>query len=199
MADLEATYSSFASAHGLEPPASVQAAALTPLLVESKHCRIEPAARGTLPGGAPGVVGHLAYKRNKNFRFNVVLTEVPGSTQFAPRVFCVRRGRSTRDDEFCGFEARHSKLWTESLALNERYAVTTSPFQDANWLRQLFSPALIDWLSTEPPDDFSFELCYGALLGSIEEDHPDAATLEALCRATSHVADRIRSECAEAV
>jgi hypothetical protein len=195
--DLDATYSSFASAHGLEAAEALQAGPLTPLLVESKHCQVEPALRGTLPGGATGVVGHLAYKRNKAFRFNVALTELPGSTAFAPRVFCVRRGRSTRDDEFYGFEARHSKLWTESIALNERFAVSTSPFQDPNWLRQLFSPAFIDWLSNETPADFSFELCYGSLLGSVEEDHPDAGAIEALCLATSHVAERIRSECEE--
>ena len=108
-----------------------------------------------------------------------------------PRLFCIRKGRSTRDDEFYGFEARHSKLWTESTALNERYTVSTSPYQDPNWMRQLFSPALVDWLATEPPADFSFELAYGALLGSVEDDDPGADGLAALCEATAHVAERI--------
>jgi hypothetical protein len=198
MADLEATFSSFASAHGLEALGTAAPGPLTPLLFESKHCQLEPAARGALPGGANGVVGHLAYKRNKKFRFSVALSEVPAATAFAPRLFCIRKGRVTRDDEFYGFEARISKLWTESIALNERYVVTTSPFQDPNWLRQLFSPAFVDWLSTEPPGDFSFELCYGTVLGSVEQDYPDEADLEALCSATSKVAERIRSECAEA-
>ena len=142
-------------------------------------------------GRPTGVAGQLAYTRNKTFRFNVALTEVPDSTAFAPRVFCIRQGRRTRDDEFYGFEARDSKLWTESAALSERYLVSTSPFQDQNWLRQLFSPAFIDWLSTEPPADFSFELAYGALLGTIEEDDPTPAALAALCDATAHVAERI--------
>ena len=144
-----------------------------------------------------GVVGQLAYKRNKTFRFSVALTEVPGSTEYAPRLFCIRRGRSTRDDEFYGFEARYTKLWTESTALNERYEVSSSPYQDPNWMRQLFSPAFVDWLATEPPGDFSFELAYGALLGSIEEGEPDADGLAALCAATAHVAARIRRECEE--
>ena len=158
MSDLDATYSAFAAAHGLEQLQQLQAGPRTPLLFESKHCQIEPAARGTLPGGASGVVGHLAYQRNKKFRFSVAVAEVPVATGFAPRVFCVRRGRKTRDDEFYGFEARYSKLWTESIDLNERFAVSTSPFQDENWMRQLFSPVFIDWLATETPGDFSFEL-----------------------------------------
>lgn len=175
----------------------VSAGPLTPLLVESKHCQIEPAVRGRLSTEVEGVAGQLSYTRNKTFRFNVALTDVPGSTEFAPRVFCIRKGRSTRDDEFYGFEARHSKLWTESAKLNERYAVSTSPFQDQNWLRQLFSPAFVDWLATEPPADFSFELAYGALLGSVEEDDPDLNGLTALCDATAYVAERIRRECEE--
>lgn len=197
MADLGATYAAFAAERGLEPLPALGLGALTPLLVESKHCQLEPAARGRLGGDVDGVVGQLAYKRNKTFRFNVALVEVPASTALAPRVFCVRKGRSTRDDEFYGFEARHSKLWTESTGLNERYVISTSPYQDPNWLRQLFSPGLIDYLATQPPADFSFELAYGALLGSVEDDDPGPDGLAALCEATVRVAERIAAECGE--
>lgn len=197
MADLDATYSAFAGEHGLEALSAVAAGPLTPLLVEAGNGSLAPAVRGSLPGGVSGIAGHLAYTRNATFRFSVALSEVPGSTEFVPRLFCVRRGRRTRDDEFYGFEARHSKLWTESTKLNERYAVSTSPFQDPVWLRRLFSPAFVDWLATVPPEDFSFELAYGALLGSVEEDYPDTAALGALCEATAYVAERIRKECEE--
>jgi len=197
MADLDATFSSFAAEHGLELVPSLALGALTPLLVESKHCQVSPAARGRLAGEVDGVVGHLAYTRNKTFRFNLALVEVPVSTALVPRLFCIRSGRSTRDDEFYGFEARHSKLWTESTGLNQRYTVSTSPFQDPNWMRQLFSPALIDYLATKPPADFSFELAYGALLGSVEDDDPGTDGLAALCEATAHVATRIARECEE--
>ena len=196
MADLGAAYASFAAEHGLEPLPGFAAGGLTPLLVESGDGAVSPAFRGRF-GEAEVVVGQLAYTRNKTFRFQVALTEVPAATAFAPRVFCIRRGRSTRDDEFYGFEARDSKIWTESIALNERYVVSSSPFQDPIWMRRLFSPAFVDWLTTAPPADFSFELAYGALLGSIEEDDPDAAGLAALCNATAHVATRIREECGE--
>ena len=197
MSDLNATFAAFAEQRGLEPLPSFAAGPLTPLLVESGNGGLAPAARGRLGGEVDGVVGHLAYTRNKTFRFSVALTEVAAATAFAPRLFCIRRGRHTRDDEFYGLEARDSKLWTESAALSQRYAVSTSPFQDPNWLRQLFSPAFIDWLATEPPGDFSFELAYGVLLGSVEQDHPDATALGALCDATAHVAERIRRECEE--
>ncbi len=114
-----------------------------------------------------------------------------------PRLFCIRQGRSTRDDEFYGFGARHSKLWTESTALNERFTISTSPYQDPNWMRQLFSPSLVDWLAHVEPADFSFELAYGALLGSVEEDDPGPDGLASLCEATARVAARIVQECDE--
>jgi hypothetical protein len=197
VSDVQSSYGELAAARGFEQLPAADPGPLTPLLVEAKGAPLQPALRGELGEGVAGVVGHLAYKRNKTFRFNVALTEVPAATAFAPRVFCIRRGRSTRDDEFYGFEARHSKLWTESTALNERYAVSTSPYQDPIWLRQLFSPSFVDWLGTAPPADFSFELAYGAVLGSIEVDDPGADGLAALCEATARVAIRIREECEE--
>lgn len=197
MSDVQSAYGELASSRGLEQLPSFDPGPLTPLIVEGKGQPLAPALRGSLGDGVDGVVGQLAYKRNKTFRFHVALTEVLAATAFAPRVFCIRRGRSTRDDEFYGFEARHSKLWTESTALNERFEVSTSPYQDPNWLRQLFSPGFVDWLRTAEPADFSFELAYGALLGSVEEDDPGADGLAALCEATAHVATRVREECEE--
>jgi hypothetical protein len=197
VSDVQAAYGELAAARGLEPLPGFDPGPLTPLLSEALGNGLQPALRGRLGEGVEGVVGQLAYKRNKTFRFQAALTEVPVATAFAPRVFCIRRGRSTRDDEFYGFEARHSKLWTESTALNERYEVATSPYQDPNWLRQLFSPSFVDWLGTKPPADFSFELAYGAVLGSVEVDDPGADGLAALCDATAHVATRIREECEE--
>jgi hypothetical protein len=194
---VDAAYAELATERGLEQLPGFDPGQLTPLLVEAKGAGLRPALRGALGEGVSGVVGQLAYTRNRTFRFQAALTEVPAATAFAPRVFCIRRGRSTRDDEFYGFEARHSKLWTESTALNERYEVATSPFQDPNWLRQLFSPSFVDWLGTKPPADFSFELAYGALLGSIEVDDPGAGDLAALCEATARVATRVREECEE--
>jgi hypothetical protein len=197
VSDLQAAYRELAAARGLEPLQTHDPGPLTPLLGEAEGAPLQPALRGPLGEGVEGIVGHLAYKRNKTFRFNVALTQVPAATAFAPRVFCIRRGRSTRDDEFYGFETRHTKLWTESTALNERYAVSTSPYQDQVWLRRLFSPSFVDWLRTAEPADFSFELAYGDLLGSIEIDDPGADGLAGLCDATAHVATRIREECEE--
>lgn len=199
------TYRRFAETHGLGPVTERELEPLTPLLLEGYADALEPSIGGTLapalsgrlPGGLDGTLAHFAYKRNATFRFQVVIAEVPEALAVVPRLFCIRRDRATRDDVFYGFEARHSKLWTESVALSERYLVSTSILQDDNWMLQLFSPKFIDWLCTGPPADFSFELAYGALVASIEADDPGPEGIEALCTAAAHVAQRIGDECKE--
>ena len=83
------------------------------------------------------------------------------------------------------------------MKLNERFKVSVSPFQDDNWLRQLFVPTFIDWLGESSPGDFSFELAYGSLLCSVEADDPDPQALAALWDAAATVTTRIRDESIE--
>ena len=190
----EETYREYAVASGLEPVDGFTPGPVTPLL--AKGGLLDPALRGELTAGLEGVLARMRYggvDGGGTFTFNVVFASIPESQAFVPRLACDRKGRWT-DTTHYGFEIRNSRLWTESEVLNGRYEVTTSPFQDDNWLRQLFSPTFIDWLSAGPPADFSWELAYGSLLCSIEEDDPDAAGLEELWRASAAVAKRIRDE-----
>jgi hypothetical protein len=170
-------------------------------MTEGSGGTLMSAAAGRLPGGVTGTVGFLYYEVRGNksvarYRFLVGHTEIPESTRFIPRLFVVRRGRLT-STQHEGIEARSERVWTESVALNERYKVTIGPYQDDNWMRQLFEPTFIDWLDTEPPHDFSFELSLGSLVCSLERDYPDPSSLHWLCQATAYVAGRIREECLE--
>lgn len=167
---------------------------LTPLLVEGGS--FSPASRGRLESGAEATIARYEYSSGAGFTFNVVFTRVPESQPFVPRLMVVRRGRTTSNTHY-GFEIRNSRLWTESEVLNERFEVKVSPFQDPNWLRQLFAPSFIDWLAHRSPGDFSFELAYGSLLCSIEEDDPDIDGLEALWSAADTVTRRVREESRE--
>jgi hypothetical protein len=94
-----------------------------------------------------------------------------------------------------GFVPRHSRRWTESAALNERYEITISPYQDVERVRRLLTPRFVEWLASEPPASFSFELVYGILVGSVDGADPSVERLAALCDATAEVAARIREEC----
>ncbi len=185
---LDDSYTALASSRGLSAAVSEFPGAVTPLL--TKGGGFDHALEGELTDALSGMIARYRYGR---FAYNVVFTRIPASQPFVPRLMCERRGRITADTHY-GFEVRNTRQWTESEALNERFEVTTSPFQDPNWTRQLFSPTFIDWIGTQTPGDFSFELAYGSLLCSVEEGDPNLAGLEALWDSSAMVAKRIHEE-----
>ena len=188
----EETYRGFAADRGLAPAEGFWPGPVTPLL--AKGGALQPALRGRLTPALEAVVARHSYSTDGGrFDFNVVFARIEESQPFVPRLMCERLGRWT-DTSHYGFEVRNTRQWTESEVLNTRYRVTTSPFQDDNWLRQLFAPTFVDWLAHEPPEDFSFELAYGSLLCSIEDDDPGREGLEALWRSAATVAGRIKDE-----
>ncbi len=191
----------YAERRGLEFAERAPVPPVTPLLTKGDVRSFSPALRGTLPGGIEGVLARYRYRRSgegggRVFTFTVISSELPESSAYVPRLICERRGRST-DNVHYGFEMRSEKLWQESEALDRRYRITMGPYQDENWMRQLFSPAFIVWLAEEPPPTFSFELTYGSFCASIEEDHTSEAELDSFCEGASYTAERILQECRE--
>jgi hypothetical protein len=189
--DSARSYEALAAARELQPAGPFSPGPVTPLL--TRGSTISPAYSGSLADGIEGIIGPFAYGR---FAYNAVFARVPESQPFVPRLSCDRKGRNVTDEHY-GFEVRSSRLWTESIRLNDRFEVQVSPFQDDSWLRQLFSPTFVDWLADSSPSDFSFELAYGSLFCSVESDEPDAAALTALWNGAATVAKRIHEESRE--
>ena len=189
----EGAHSEHAAARGLVEAGDFWPGPVTPLL--AKGGSFDPAHRGELTAGVEGVIARFCYRGEGGglYTYNAVFARIPASQQFVPRLLCDRKGRLT-DTVHYGFEVRSSRLWTESEVLNRRYEVKVSPFQDDNWLRQLFSPTFVDVLASVPPADFSFELAYGSLLCTVEEDDPGLEGLTTLWDAAAAVAARIRDE-----
>ena len=72
-----------------------------------------------------------------------------------------------------------------------RYAVATDHDQDRIRVWQLFSPALIHWLTEAAPPRFSFELQDGALCCFVPGFLAEEAELDALCAAAGRIHDRV--------
>ena len=198
VSDRVAPTSTFAEARGLEQVGQLDAGPLTPLLVESKSCRLRAGGPRPLlgsgrrsrrparlypqqdlpiqrrPDRGPGVDRVRAAR----------LLHPPGPPHPRRRVLRLRGARLETLDR----ERRPQR------ALPGQHQPVPGPELAAPAVRARASST---GSATEPPADFSFELAYGALLGSIEEDEPTPAALAALCDATAHVAERIASECEE--
>ena len=80
----------------------------------------------------------------------------------------------------------------ESEALGDRYEIFVAKDQDDVWLRRLFSPSFIVWLTESAPDKFAFELVGGTLVAYVPEHKEDAADLDRVAAATGAVAQRLR-------
>ena len=203
MGDVAQAFHSFGIDRRLVDASGHEVEGLTPLLARAEGVELRPALRGVL-NGRPALIGHLRYggghslgaESDATFEFVVVITRVPESVAFVPRLFCRDRGRIESVGGM-GMSLDAERLWTESDALDRRYEVATSPYQDRNWMLQLFSPDVIDWLVTTPPAGFAFELAYGDLVGSVPTAGAGTDELEGIWDATSAIADRIRKECAE--
>jgi hypothetical protein len=85
----------------------------------------------------------------------------------------------------------------ESEALTDRYEIFARQDQDEIWLRRLFSPSFIVWLTESPPDKFVFELVDGTLVAYIPGGHEDIVNLDAVLAATGAVATRLREEASQ--
>ncbi len=202
--ELETAFHSFGIDHRLVDASGHEVEALTPLLARAEGVELRPALRGEVDRRA-AVIGRLRYggghsvgaESDVAFEFVVAITSVAESAALVPRLFCRHRGRAESVGGM-GMSLDAERLWTESVELGTRYEIATSPYQDPNWMLQLFSPDFIDWLVTAPPSGFAFELAYGDLVGSIPAAGVGAPELAGLWDCTGRVAERIRLECAEA-
>jgi hypothetical protein len=202
--DVEESFREFGRRRGLFDAGGHSVEALTPLLTRAEGTALRPAVRGPLAGGGEALLGRLrggvrhaaGAESDAHSESLVAITRVPESEPIVSRLFCWRRGRVEAISGM-GFELDHEVVRTESIAFTERYEITAGPYEDPDWIRQLFAADFIQWLLQQPPPSFSFELAYGDLVGATEVAEPGPDDLAALWDTTEAVAERIRVACRE--
>jgi hypothetical protein len=162
---------------------------------------------GTLPGGAPGAIGLYTYeeetrdsdgnKETDYYRFTVVLHDVPAVAAKVSDVYCQRRSGFRFMDGAEDAFRRMKRLELESDALDRRYEIFYGAQDEELWVKQLFSPSFIVWLTEQTPKNFAWELSAGSLCVNVT-GHLDSATeLDGLCEAASQVAHRLAEEASQ--
>ncbi len=180
----------------------------TPLLRKGDDRYTERTLTGPIAEGLDGTLALYTYeeetrdsdgdKQTNYYRYTLGLVEVPDCAGFIPELYCQRkfglRALEKFEDAFRGDKER---VTLESEKLLEKYEIFATKEQDANWLRQLFSPTFIVWLTDAAPDKFAFELVDGTLCCYVSGHKENAAELDAIAAATSAVAQRLRDEALE--
>jgi hypothetical protein len=189
------------SGKGPLPPA-------TPLLRKGDDRYAERAMAGPLADGVDGVLALYTYEdettdsegntQTNYYRYTVGLAEVPECAGFVPELYCQRKFGLRALERFEDvFRRSKERVELESEALDERYEIFTGKGQDANHLRQLFSPTFIVWLTDSAPEKFAFELVGGSLCCYLHGHRTKAAELDTIRAASAAVATRLREEALE--
>jgi hypothetical protein len=189
------------SGKGPLPPA-------TPLLRKGDARYAERAMAGALGDGVDGVLALYTYEdettdgegntETNYYRYTVGLTEVPECAGRVPELYCQRKfGLRALEKLEDAFRRSKERVKLESEALDERYEIFAGKGQDANWLRQLFSPTFIVWLTDSAPDKFAFELVDGTLCSYVHGHKEKAAELDTVRAASAAIATRLREESTE--
>jgi hypothetical protein len=189
------------SGRGPLPPA-------TPLLRKGDDRYAERAMAGPLAEGVDGVLALYTYEdettdsegnsQTNYYRYTLGLAEVPECAGHIPELFCQRKfGLRALEGLEDAFRRSKQRVKLESEVLDERYEIFSGSEQDQVWLRRLFSPTFIVWLSDEAPKKFAFELVGGTLCCYVSGHKKSAADLDTVRAASAAVAKRLREEALE--
>jgi hypothetical protein len=180
----------------------------TPLLRKGDDRYTERSLVGPLAEGFEGTLALFTYeeettdsegdRQTNYYRYTVGLVEVPDCAGSVPELYCQRKfGLRSLEKFEDAFRGDKERVKLESEALDERYEIFAGKSQDANRLRQLFSPTFIVWLSESAPEKFAFELVDGTLCCYVNGHKENASALDGVAAATGAVAKRLRDEALE--
>jgi hypothetical protein len=197
----ELGFGSYLDARGLRP-VQVGGPGLdeyTPMMSIGRGGARADGATGPLLGDLPATILHSTYSESRDGagsrQFTLIVATIGVAIGFARNLSC--RDRGVQEDldrtEIARFgDSREVEL--ESTAFDRRFALQAPPGIDAVWLRELFTPALIDSLSSQAPIGFCFELNEGHFCAAIPGRVVEADTLDAFIQTSDRVAQRIREK-----
>jgi hypothetical protein len=202
-----AFFATYADQHGMTLSGRGPLPPATPLLRKGDDRYAEHAFAGPLAEGVDGVLALYTYedestdsegnRQTNYYRYTVGLVHLPECVAHVPELYCRRksglRSLEKLEDAFRSTE----RVTLESEALAERYEIFAGKEQDQVWLRRLFSPTFVVWLSEEAPKKFAFELVGGTLCCFVNGHKKSATELDTIRAATAAVARRLREEAGE--
>jgi hypothetical protein len=204
----EAFFQAYAQGHGLELGGRAPLPPTTPLLRKGDDRYAERTLSGPFGAGVEGILALYTYeeesrdsdgnKETNYYRYTVALVPVPESVALVPELYCQRKfGLRALEGFEDAFRGSKERVNLESTAMGDKYEIFAGKGQDAVWLRRLFAPTFIVWLTESAPKKFAFELVGGTLCCYVSGHKKKAEELEEISAATAAVAKRLRDEALE--
>lgn len=201
----DAFFEAYASDHGLELGGRASLPPSSPLLRKGDNRYAERTLSGPLGGGVEAILALYTYeeeshnsdgsKQTNYYRYTVGLTPVPECAERIPELYCQRKfGLRALEGFEDVFRRSKERVKLESEVLDRKYEIFADKSQDAVWLRRLFAPSFIVWLTEAAPPKFAFELVDGNLCCYVSGHKKKAAELEQISAATAAVATRLKEE-----
>jgi hypothetical protein len=201
----ETFFQAYAQQRGLELGGRAPLPPTTPLLRKGDDRYAERTLSGPFADGVEGILALYTYeeesrdsdgnKETDYYRYTVALVPVPECVAFVPELYCQRKfGLRALEGFEDAFRGSKERVNLESTVMGDKYEIFAGKDQDAIWLRRLFAPTFIVWLTESAPRKFAFELVGGTLCCYVSGHRKRAEELEEISRATAAVAQRLREE-----
>ena len=197
-------FNAYATGRGLNRVSKGVLPPTTPLLRKGDRRYGEQIMNGTLPSGLPGAIALYTYEERTRdseghedvdyHRFTVVMHDIPAVARNVSQVMCQRRSGFRWMDSAEDVFRSMKRLELESTELDKRYEIFYGATDDEVWMKRLFSPKFIVWLSEAAPDGVAFECVGGALCVNRKGHYDSAADLDGMCNAAGEIARRLAGE-----
>jgi hypothetical protein len=206
----DAFFQAYADQRGLTLGGKTSIPGSTPLLRKGDRRYAERTLEGKLAPGLKGTLALFTYEEETRdskgntqtsyYKYTICLTKLPRTVELVPELYCQRKFGFRALEKFeDAFRGSKDRVKLESEALDDKYEIFANEKQDQNWLRQLFSPTFIVWLTDSAPDKFAFELVNGTLCCYVNGHREDAAALDEMSAISAVVVSRLREEAVESL
>jgi hypothetical protein len=136
-------------------------------------------------------------RHETDYHFTVAMTDLPECRERLPELYANRKFGFRVFEKLEDVFRSRERVELESEKLDTEYEIFAGKGQDQNFLRQLFSPTFIVWMSDEAPEKFAFELEGGVLCCNVKGHKKSAAELDVMRASAARIARRIREEVRE--
>ncbi|HMU26671.1 MAG TPA: hypothetical protein PKA56_11000 [Solirubrobacterales bacterium] len=200
-----AFYEAYAQARGLTHQSGGILGGSTPLLRKGDRTRVDQQFNGMLSEGIEGTLALYTYtvtstdskgnETSTDYPFTVIMVNMPGTVQHLTDLRVQRQSGLKLFEKFeDAFRGDFGRVTLESEAMRDRYEIFVRKEQDPVWVRRLFSPSFIVWLTDSPPKKFAFELENGWLCAYVPKHRDDTEGFDEMIRLGTHVAGRLEEE-----